>query len=446
MSAAYKLGAYGDGYAMGTIMAIIGGSVTTKSSVSVRKNGAKAKAVKPPPEEPLFATSPAPGLTYGEMVNQAHSLASANPEAREPSASTPSAATPPGAQRMPVPDGIRVLDSYVSEHAAAYHADCIEGVKGLPDNSIDFSVFSPPFEGLFVYSASDRDMGNSHGGEQFAKHLAFLAAEMWRVIKPGRLVALHCMDLPTTLTHHGYIGFIDFPARLREVYERAGFIYHCPKVTIWKDPEVAANRTYARQLTYGEMIKDSSMSGVAAPDYILLMRKPGVNADPIVHAGDQLAERDAGGKPRHWQRVASPVWAMPPAPEMVWATANGLWIDGLVDYEQPRGGNPDKRGIDQGDTLNFRAAREHEDERHICPLQIGVVNRLLDLYTNPGNVVLTPFMGIGTEVVCAVAKGRRGVGFELKPSYFRQAVAHIRAAEPGAKGQQTALFEASHGT
>ena len=390
---------------------------------------------------------------------------------------------------------VNVLAQYVSVFASLYHADCVEGIRGLPASSVDFSVFSPPFESLFTYSASDRDMGNSHGREQFSAHLAFLAAEMFRVMKPGRIVALHCMDLPTTLTHHGYIGFIDFPARLREVYEKAGFIYHCPKVTIWKDPEVAANRTYARQLTHHEMCKDSAMSGVGAPDYLLIMRKPGTNEAPITHAGDALATKNDAGKPEHWQRWASPVWGepskpsdefirlmsklaqaivsgnetdairwaqagaiecaadlapfvdavmrMPPFPEFVWATANGLWRDGFVDYESPRAGNPDKRGIDQGDTLNFRAARENEDERHICPLQCGVVDRLLDLYTNPGDVVLTPFLGIGTEVERAVRKGRKGIGFELKASYFRQAVEHVRRAEPGAAGTQVALFEAA---
>lgn len=391
-------------------------------------------------------------------------------------------------------DGQFVLDKYLSDWANIYHADTCEVIRHLPANSIDFSVFSPPFEGLFVYSASDRDLGNTHGGKEFADHLAFIAREMFRIMKPGRHVAIHCMDLPTTLAHHGYIGFIDFPARLREVYERAGFIYHCPKITIWKDPEVQANRTYARQLTYGEMIKDSSMSGVGTPDYILIMRKPGDNEEPIKHDGDALAKLNDGGKPEHWQRVASPVWGFPdalpktdeyidrddaqdevlwalltraitasratearyiaealanrfergkslyqPFPPFVWATANGVWKDGFVDYESPRAGNHDKRGIDQSDTLNYRSAREHDDERHICPLQTQVVDRLLDLYTKPGEILFTPFLGIGTEVVRAVAKGRRGVGSELKASYYKQAVAHVKAVEPGAKGQQLTL-------
>jgi hypothetical protein len=334
----------------------------------------------------------------------------------------------------------QVVDRYLSAWANIYHADTCEAITWLPDRSIDFSVFSPPFESLYVYSASDRDIGNSHGRAQFAEHLAFIARQMARIMKPGRLVALHCMDLPTTMQNHGYIGFLDFPARLREIYEAAGFIYHCPKITIWKDPEVQANRTYARNLTHHLMVDDSSMSGIGTPDYILLMRAPGKNEVPIAHNDDALATKNDAGKPEHWQRVASPVWSMPPMPDMVWATSNGLWKDGFVDYESPRAGNLDKRGIDQGDTLNYRAAREHDDERHVCPLQKGVVYRLLDLYTNPGDVVFTPFLGIGTEVVCAIEKGRRGVGCELKASYFRQAVEHVKRVEPGAVGQQFDLF------
>lgn len=375
---------------------------------------------------------------------------------------------------------MNVLDQYLSAHANIWHGDTCEIIKGIPSDSIHFSVFSPPFEGLFVYSASDRDMGNSRSSGQFAEHLAFLAREMYRIMKPGRMVAIHCMDLPMTLTHHGQIGFIDFPSRLREVYSAAGFVYY-GRVTIWKDPVIAQERTHARQLVHHEMAKDSAMSGVGCPDYIVLMRKLGVNAEPIAHDGDALATKNDAGKPEQWQRHASPVWAVPesdldaclrrlanairsgndgeaervagdvarrygkadtmPAIDLVWATANGLWRDGFVDYEDPRAGNPDKRGIDQGDTLNYRAAREHEDERHVCPLQKGVVYRLLDLYTNPKDIVYTPFLGIGTEVVCAIERGRRGVGCELKPSYFRQAVAHVKRVEPGAAGQQTNLLD-----
>lgn len=380
---------------------------------------------------------------------------------------------------------MNVIDQYISPHAAIYHGDTCEVIKGIPDACVDFSVFSPPFEALFTYSPSDRDLGNCKSADQFAEHLTFLAADQFRILKPGRMMAVHCMDLPMTLTHHGQIGFIDFPSRLREVYERAGFVYY-GRVTIWKDPVIAQERTHARQLVHHEMVKDSAMSGVGCPDYILLLRKPGVNAEPIAHVEDALATKNDAGKPEQWQRHASPVWAMPesdldtclrqlanyirggddgdaeriaghiartygkadtmPAIDLVWATANGLWRDGFVDYEEPRHGNPDKRGIDQGDTLNYRAAREHADERHVCPLQKGVVHRLLDLYTNNGDIVFTPFLGIGTEAVCAIEKGRKGVGCELKPSYFRQAVEHVKRVEPGSVGQQLDLLAPKHGS
>lgn len=344
--------------------------------------------------------------------------------------------------------GVDVIDQYISACANLYHADCVEGIRGIPSASVDFEVFSPPFSGrgrdLFVYSASDRDVGNSRGDGVFEAHMAFLAPELYRVLKPGRMCAIHCMDIQMTETHNGYIGFFDFPGQLVRTYEAAGFIYY-GRITIWKDPVVAEQRTHARNLGHHLMVSDSAMSSVGLPDYILLMRKPGKNEDPVKHDGDALAQKDDAGKPRHWQQVASPVWAMPSNPGMVWASSNGVYVDGFVDYESPRTGNPDKRGIDQTDTLNFRAARENEDERHICPLQVGVVDRLIDLYTNPGNVVLTPFMGIGTEPARAVAKGRKGVGFELKGSYFRQAVAHVKAVEPGAVGQQLSLLGAASG-
>lgn len=381
---------------------------------------------------------------------------------------------------------MKVLDQYVSPHASVYHADCVEGVAGLPACSVDFIVFSPPFSGrgrdLFVYSCDQRDAGNSKGDGVFEEHMGFLAPSLFRALKPGRMMAVHCMDIQLSLTHHGVIGFFDFPGQLVRTYEAAGFIYY-GRITIWKDPVVAEQRTHARNLGHGLMCQDSAMASIGLPDYILLMRKPGVNEEPIAHVPpDPLAVKDDAGKPRHWQQWASPAWAMPgddqshimralyaaivrgdaerasdlarvaaamkhvdeewgmPLHSMVWATANGVYAgDGFVDYESPRAGNPDARGIDQGDTLNFRAAREHDDERHICPLQVGVVKRLLSLYTNPRDIVLTPFMGIGTEVAVAVEMGRRGVGFELKGSYYRQAVEHVKRVEPGASGQQIAL-------
>lgn len=345
------------------------------------------------------------------------------------------------------PEGFKVLDQYISDHANLYHADCIEGIRALPSSSIDFAGFSPPFSGrgrdLFVYSADDRDVGNSKGDGVFEEHMSFLAPELHRVLKPGRMCAIHCMDIGLTMTHHGVIGFFDFPGQLVRTYEAAGFIY-CGRITIWKDPVIAEQRSHARNLGHHLMVEDSTMSSVGLPDYILLMRRAGKNEVPVKHeATDPLAIKDDSGKPRHWQQVASPVWSPVGKASDVWATSNGVYEgDSFVDYESPRAGNPDKRGIDQSDTLNFRAAREHADERHVCPTQVGVVRRLLELYTNPGEVVISPFLGIGTDVAVAVEMGRRGVGFELKASYFRQSVEHVKRVEPGAKGQQLDITDA----
>lgn len=338
-------------------------------------------------------------------------------------------------------EGAKVLDQYLSPHVNAYHADCVEGVRALPANCADVSIFSPPFSGrgrdLYVYSASDRDVGNSRGDGVFEEHMSFLAPAIYRALKPGRMCAIHCMDIQLSLTHHGVIGFFDFPGQLVRTYEAAGFIYY-GRITIWKDPVIAEQRSHARNLVHHLMCDDSAMSSVGLPDYVLLMRKPGTNEVPIKHTDDALARKNDDGKPDHWQQVASPVWA--PMPDLVWATANGVHWDGFVNYESPRQGNPDKRGIVQTDTLNVRSAKAEEDERHICPLQLGVYDRLLDLYTNPGEVLLEPFGGIGSGAYVAIKKGRRAVTFELKPEYYKQLVANVRSVEPGASGQQLDLL------
>jgi hypothetical protein len=339
-------------------------------------------------------------------------------------------------------EGVNVLDQYLSPHVNAYHADCIEGVRALPANCADVAIFSPPFSGrgrdLFVYSASDRDIGNNRGDDVFEEHMAFLAPAIFRALKPGRMCAIHCMDIQLSLTHHGVIGFFDFPGQLVRTYEAAGFIYY-GRITIWKDPVIAEQRTHARNLVHHLMCADSAMSSVGLPDYVLLMRKPGENAAPIRHTDDALGTKGDDGKPAHWQQVASPVWE--PPGDLVWATSNGLHADGFAVYESPRTGNPDKRGIEQGDTLNVRSAKAEDDERHICPLQLGVYERLLSLYTNPGEVLLEPFGGIGSGAFTAIKMGRRAVTFELKPEYYKQLVANVRSVEPGASGQQTSLLD-----
>jgi DNA modification methylase len=275
--------------------------------------------------------------------------------------------------------------------------DCVDVTRSLRPESVDFSIFSPPFASLYTYSASERDMGNSRGYDEFARHFAFLVTELFRVLKSGRLVSFHCWNTPTTKSHHGYIGIQDFRGDLIRMFQAAGFIFHS-EVCIWKDPVTAMQRTKALGLLWKQIKKDSSMSRQGVPDYLVTMRKPGENAEFISHSADAFPVEQ-------WQQWASPVWM----------------------------------DINPSDTLQFRSAREHKDERHICPLQLEVIRRALVLWSNPGDVVLSPFAGIGSEgymalggstiTGAAVEKPRKFIGVELKESYFRQATKNLMAAQ-----------------
>lgn len=271
--------------------------------------------------------------------------------------------------------------------------DCVERMSEIGDGSVGFSVFSPPFASLYTYSNSDRDMGNCRTDGEFMEHLSYLVPEIYRVLAPGRLVSFHCMNLPTSKERDGYIGIRDFRGDLIRAFQAAGFIYHS-EVTIWKDPVTAMHRTKALGLLNKQKNKDSALSRQGIPDYLVTMRKPGDNAAPIRHT-------DAEFPIPVWQRLASPVWM----------------------------------DVDPSDTLQYRSARANGDERHICPLQLGVINRALDLWSRPGDLVLSPFAGIGSEGHCALLKGRRFVGIELKRSYFARAARNLAAAA----GQASAL-------
>jgi len=301
-----------------------------------------------------------------------------------------------------------ILDQYHGKDFAAYHGDCVEVVSLLPENSIGYSIFSPPFASLYTYSASDRDMGNCASDESFFEHFGFLIEQLFRVTKPGRLLSFHCMNLPTSKTHHGYIGIRDFRGDLIRAFEAKGWIYHSEAV-IWKDPVTAMQRTKAIGLLHKQIVKDSCMSRQGIPDYLVTMRKPGVNAEPVDGEFERYIGEDhpaPGGRLSIdiWQRYASPVWM----------------------------------DINPSDTLQFRSARENNDERHICPLQLQVIERGLELWSNPGDTVLSPFMGIGSEGYVAIEHGRKFIGAELKESYFNQSVANLKAAE--AKKQELSLF------
>lgn len=279
-----------------------------------------------------------------------------------------------------------VREVYETEDFTLHRGDCIEVMREMPDASIDFSVFSPPFAQLYTYSNSERDMGNCKDYDEFFEHFGFLAPEMFRLMKPGRLVAMHCFDIPAMKARDGYIGLIDFPADLRRVFQEAGFIYHS-KVTIWKDPVTQMQRTKALGLLHKQVRKDSAMSRQGLADYLIVMRKPGDNPQAITHTHDDFPVSQ-------WQEWASPVWM----------------------------------DINPSNTLNRESAREEKDERHICALQLDVIERAITLWSNPGEVVFDPFCGIGSTVYQAIKMNRRGIGAELKKSYFDAAVRNCERA------------------
>lgn len=302
----------------------------------------------------------------------------------------------------------------VSDLTALYNGDTVEVARNLPDESVDFSVFSPPFASLFCYSASSRDFGNSLTYEQFWEHYRFLVKEQYRVMGAGTICAIHCMDLPTSKAKHGYIGLQDFPGDIIRAYEAEGFIY-ASRICVWKCPVVAVQRTKALGLLYKQLRKNSAMSRQGIADTIIIMRKPGERRQPVTkRAEDFPVER--------WQRYASPVWVL----------ANREDDDGFMIAEQD---------IDPGDTLQSRSVREPDDSAHLCPLQLEVIRRLVILYSNPGEVVWSPFAGIGSEGVVSLEQGRQFVGAELKGTYYRQAARNLAAAMPNAKGKQTSLFD-----
>lgn len=289
---------------------------------------------------------------------------------------------------------MNVLDKYITNRYAIYNADATEAIKMFPDNSMGMSVFSPPFSALYTYSNSDRDLGNSRNDEEFFTHFEFISKELYRILKPGRIMAVHCMQIPAMKERDGYIGIKDFRGDLIRLFQKCGFIFH-GEVTIWKDPVVEMQRTKALGLLHKQLKKDSSRTRMGLPDYIIFMRKDGDNAEPIEHTNETFPVN-------LWQDYASPVWR---------------------EYTSPVWWN-----INQSDTLN-RMFDDEESERHICPLQLPVIERCVKLYSNEGDTVFTPFMGIGSEVYQSVKMGRKAIGIELKTEYFQQAVSNMQALD-----------------
>lgn len=294
---------------------------------------------------------------------------------------------------------------------AVHLADCVDLASEIETGSIDYTLFSPPFSSLYCYSNSDRDMGNSNGDE-FYEHFKFLVDEMYRITRPGRLLSFHCMNLPTSKQNDGFIGIKDFRGELIRMFIDAGWIYHS-EVVIWKDPVTAMQRTKALGLLHKTIRKDSSMSRQGIPDYLVTVRKPGDNAKPIQHYRDQkeCVENDGDESKifpvELWQQYASPVW---------------------MDI------NPSR-------TLQYRSARENSDERHICPLQLDVIEKAMHLWSAKDDLIFSPFMGIGSEGYTAIKMGRRFIGSELKESYFDLAVKNIAAAETESSAELNNLFD-----
>ncbi len=302
---------------------------------------------------------------------------------------------------------MNILNQEQGENWTLANGDCIEVLNSLPENSIHLSIFSPPYASLYTYSNSDRDLGNSVNDKQFYEHFAHVVAGLHRVTKPGRIVCVDVMNIPAMKERDGYIGLKDFRGDVIRSFQKAGFIFHSEHCA-WKDPLIEATRTKALGLMHKQLCKDSTRSRAGIPQYLLAFRKDGDNQEPVAHI-DGLTEFAGENPPTHgnlsherWRRYASPVWM----------------------------------DINFSNTLNARAARDHEDERHVCPMALDLIERAITLWSNPGDVVFDPFSGVGSTGYQAIKMGRKFVGSELKQSYFAQACKNIESA----KSSQTALF------
>lgn len=282
---------------------------------------------------------------------------------------------------------IQCLNEKHGENWTAYNGDCVDVVRQLPDRCIDFSIYSPPFANLFVYSDSEADMGNCSSNDEFFDHYKYLIREKLRITRPGRISAVHCSDLPSSKWKDGVIGLKDFPGDIIRAHVEAGWVYHS-RVTIWRDPVIEMTRTKALGLLYKQLQKDSTRSRMGMADYLCVFRAPGDNEKPV-------GQKPANFPVEQWQKWASPVWM----------------------------------DIKQTNTLNVAMARESADERHMCPLQLDLIERALIMWSNPGDHVLSPFLGIGSEGVCSLKLGRKFMGVELKENYWKHACKHLAQSE-----------------
>lgn len=304
-----------------------------------------------------------------------------------------------------------VMEQEITDRYALYLGDCMEVMPSLPEGSVHLSVYSPPFAGLYQYSSSERDLSNSRDYQEFFTHYEFVVAEIERLTMPGRMTAVHCMDVPTSNTGRGD-GLTDFPGDIIRLHQRLGFTY-VARYHVWKEPLTVRNRTMMKSLAHKSIVEDSSRCSAAGADYLLVFRRKGENPVPITHPNglmDYAGERSIPEELLHYRgwtgkqtenRYSHWIWRQ---------YASAFWDDVRLDRVLP-----------------FREARDDEDEKHVHPLQLDVIERAIILWSNPGERVLTPFMGVGSEVYGAVTLGRLGIGIELKPSYYRQALRNMAA-------------------
>lgn len=329
-----------------------------------------------------------------------------------------------------------IIDQLITDKYAIYNGDALEFLPNLPDSSIDLSVHSPPFATdsggcLYHYSSSDRDLSNCRTYAEFFEHYGFFVREMFRLTKPGRMACVHCMDVPSG--NSGCDSYADFPGDIVRLYESHGFKQASPRITIWKEPLTVRNRTLTKALAHKTVVDDSCDCCVAGADYLLIFRRKGVNAVPVTHERGLLryyGERKIPAELRRYRgwkgsqienRFSHWIWRQ---------YASSVWDD-------IRGNT----GTREPGVLTFKDAREPDDEKHVHPLQLDVISRAVELWSNPGETVMTPFMGVGSEVYAAVRAGRRGIGVELKPAYYRQAVENLKPVELDTEDTEQSAIE-----
>jgi len=301
-----------------------------------------------------------------------------------------------------------IIDQKITDEYSIYNGDCIEAMAGIPDNKINLSIYSPPFCGMYVYSSSDRDLSNCNGYDEFFTHYEYVVNELFRATMPGRMTCVHCMDVPSG--NSGTDHLIDFPGDIIRLHEKIGFNY-IARYSIWKEPLAVRNRTMAKNLAHKTIVDDSSKCSVASADYLLVFRKKGENPIKIAHPtglSEYCGEREMPHellKFKGWagkqteNRFSHWIWRQ---------YASAFWDD-----------------IRIGRVMPYKAARDEEDEKHVHPLQLDVIERCCILWSNPNEIVFTPFMGVGSEVYGAVSNGRKGIGVELKETYFKQSVKNL---------------------